>query len=219
MKIINSKKSKLTRKQYFMILGTMVASLSFTAPVLSIKALAAEDEEVLFEDQEDDYKTEDIKEDDVVQDNTVVESESAKEETKHEEQKQEEENKNDGGSCVTPDKGYDEKAGENWDPEIKTESEKKHRKPVAPPLAEFIPRTPETTPEELLKYPEPNPTQETRQVPQQPTPASTPAPAPAPKTGDITMNELYALLAGLAVGANTIGMVAGKVAKNIRRKR
>ena len=217
MKIINSKKSKLTRKQYFMLLGTMVASLSFTAPVLSIKALAAEDEEVLFEDQEDDYNTEDIKEDDVVQDNTVVESEPAKEETKQEEQKQEE-NKNDGGSCVTPDKGYDEKAGENWDPEIKTESEKKHRKPVAPPLAEFVPRTPTETPEDLLK-PVPNPTQETRQVPQQPTPAQAPAPAPAPKTGDITMNELYALLAGLAVGANTIGMVAGKVAKNIRRKR
>ena len=90
MKVINSKKTKLTKKQYFMILGAMVASLSLTAPVLSVKTLAAEDEEVLFEDQEDDYKTEDIKEDDVVQDNTVVEPEPAKEETKPEEQKQEE---------------------------------------------------------------------------------------------------------------------------------
>ena len=235
LKINNSRKSKMTKKQYFMLLGTMVASLSFTAPVLSIKALAAENEEVLFEDQEDDSKTEDIKEDDVVRDNTVVPSEEQKQEEqkpeeKQEEQKQEEkqeeQKQNDGGSCVTPDNGYNPEEGQYWDPSIQTEAKKKGLTPDTPPETPKTPETPETpkTPEtpETPSVPE---TPETPSVPENPSvpeeqqPAPSPAPAPAPKTGDITMNELYALLAGLAVGANSIGMVAGKIAKNSRKKR
>jgi hypothetical protein len=84
---------------------------------------------------------------------------------------------------------------------------------VAPPLAEFVPRTPTETPEDLLKPP-PNPTLETTPVPQQPTPTPAPTPAPAPKTGDISLNEILALLAGLSVTVGGISYINGKRAYN-----
>ena len=49
LKINNSRKSKMTKKQYFMLLGAMVAGLTFTAPVTSVKALAETNEEVIEE--------------------------------------------------------------------------------------------------------------------------------------------------------------------------
>ncbi len=204
--MLEVKSSRIAKK---VLLATLIGGLTFTAPVAAVKAFAA-DEEVLFEDQDDDYKTEDIKEDDVVKDNTVVEpvQEETKEEPKQEEKK-EEEKKNDGGSCVTPDNGYDEKAGQYWDPSIKTEVEKKHLVPDTPPETPPTPPTPPVTPPETPVN-----------TPETPAPAPAPTPAPAPKTGDITLNEIFALLAGLSIGGAGISYVASKVTydKAIKRK-
>ena len=199
LKINNSRKSKLTRKQYFMLLGAMIAGLSLTAPVSTIKAYAESNEEVLFEDDTDDYKTEDIKEDDIVQDNTVVEPE--KQEEKKEEPKQEEkpeEKKNDGGSCVTPEHGYNEEQGKYWDPSIKTEAEKKG----------LTPDTPNTPP-----------TPSTPSTPSTPTPQPTPAPQPTPKTGDLGYAEIIALLNAFGLGAYGFSRFSVKVGNEIASKK
>ena len=211
LKINNSRKSKMTKKQYFMLLGAMVAGLTFTAPVTSVKALAETNEEVLFEDDTDDYKTEDIKEDDIVKDNTVVEpekQEEKKEEPKKEEPKQEEK-KNDGGSCVTPEHGYNEEQGKYWDPNIKTEAEKKGLTPDTPPET---PPTPPSTPEN----PTPSTPVETPVTPVTPAPT----PAPTPKTGDLNIAEILGLLAGFGIGAYGIASLSEKISENIvSRKR
>ena len=217
LEVKSYRKSKMNKKQYLLVLAALVGGLSLTSP-MATKVYA--EEEVLYEDDTDDYKTEDIKEDDVVRDNTVVPSEEQKqEEPKQEEQKPEEkqeENKNDGGSCVTPDNGYDEKAGEYWDPNIKTEEEKKVLVPDTPPETPETPETPKTP--ETPETPETPKTPETPETPQ-PTPTPAPTPAPAPKTGDLTMAEIIKLLAGLGVTIGGLGYVAGNVAYNKTKKR
>ena len=233
-KIINSKKSKLTKKQYFMLLGAMIASLSITTPIMAVNALAA-DEEVLFEDEEDDYTTEDIKEDDIVEDNTVVEpekQEEQKEEPKQEEQKQEEtkeeEKKNDGGSCVTPENGYNEEEGKYWDPNIKTESEKKGLEEEPTPTPEPTPEPkPEPKPEPTPQpTPQPNPQPNPQPVPTQPQPtpqpvqpAVTPAPVATPKTGDLSVGEILGLLAGFGLGAYGIASLSTKIQESLEDKK
>ena len=210
LKVNNSRKSKMTRKQYFMLLGAMVAGLTFTAPLTSVKVLAESNEEVLFEDDTDDYKTEDIKEDDIVKDNTVVEPEKQEEKKEeHKEEPKQEEKKNDGGSCVTPEHGYNEEQGRYWDPNIKTEAEKKGLTPDTPPET---PPTPPSTPEN----PTPSTPVETPVTPVTPAPT----PAPTPKTGDLNIAEILGLLAGFGIGAYGIASLSEKISENIvSRKR
>ena len=206
LKVKSSKSARLNKK---LVLAALVGGLTFTSPLMSTRVFAEENEEVLFEDQEDDYKTEDIKEDDVVKDNTVVDP---VQEEKKEEQKQEEK-KNDGGSCVTPDNGYNEEEGKYWDPNIKTEAEKKGLVPDTPPET---PPTPPVTPPETPETPE---TPSTPAPTPTPTPAPAPAPAPAPKTGDISLSEIFALLAGLSVTVGGLSYINGKKAYNNTLKR
>ena len=197
MKIVDSRKSKLTKKQLFMVLAG-VAVLSLSTPVTSH---AESNDEVLYEETEDNYETTPIDNNDRVEDNTVVQDGDKQEEEKKEEPKQEEEKKNDGGSCVTPDNGYDEKAGEYWDPSIKTEPEKKHLTPDTPP--ETPPETPPQTPPETPPQTPPTTPPETPN-----TPPVTPPPAQTPKTGDFTWREIAALLAGF-------GLVGGGIAYGV----
>ena len=202
LKVNNSRKSKMTKKQYLIALGALVTGMAFTSPVSTLTVHA--EEEVLFEDTTDDYKTEDIQEEDIVRDNTVVEPEQPKqEEPKQEEKKEEKKNK-----CITEDNGYDEEAGKYWDPSIKTEPEKKGLEPEEPTPEEPTPEEP--TPEQPQPSPEqpqPSPVQ----------PAPNPTPAPAPKTGDLSVAEILGLLAGLSIGGYGIGNLYAN-AKSKKRK-
>lgn len=246
MKVTNKKNSKLTKKQYLLILGALVGGLTVASPFAGINAFAeetvadnAQDGDVLFEDEEDDYTVDPIDNNDEVQDNTVVDheeeqqqeqqeqQEQQKEEPKEEEPKQEEQKQNDGGDCVTPDHGYDEQAGEYWDPNIKTEPEKKNLTPEEETPDKPAPYKPEPDKPEPDKpepdkpqpdkpepdKPEPDkPTQDQTPQPQpQPQPQPTPAPAPVqtPKTGDFTWKEIAALLAGFGLigGGITYGVL------------
>ena len=247
MKVTNKKNSKLTKKQYLLILGALVGGLTVASPFAGIKAFAeetvadnAQDGDVLFEDEEDDYTVDPIDNNDEVQDNTVVdheeeqqqEQQEQKEEPKQEEPKQEEQKQNDGGDCVTPDHGYDEQAGEYWDPNIKTEPEKKNLTPEEETPDKPEPDKPEPDkpepdkpqpdkpqpdkpepdkpqPDTPQPQPTPNPTPQpdTPQLQPQPTPA--PAPVQTPKTGDFTWKEIAALLAGFGLigGGITYGVL------------
>ena len=202
LKVNNSRKSKMTKKQYLIALGALVTGMAFTSPVSTLTVHA--EEEVLFEDTTDDYKTEDIQEEDIVRDNTVVEPEQPKqEEPKQEEKKEEKKNE-----CITEDNGYDEEAGKYWDPSIKTEPEKKGLEPEEPTPEEPTPEEP--TPEQPQPSPEqpqPSPVQ----------PAPNPTPAPAPKTGDLSVAEILGLLAGLSIGGYGIGNLYAN-AKSKKRK-
>lgn len=207
LKVDSTRKSKLTKAQVLMALGFSVLGISLASPTSSIKAYAA-NEEVLFEDTEDDYKTEEIKEEDIVRDNTVVEPvEEKPEEKEQEEPKQEEKKEEKKNECITEDNGYDEEAGKYWDPSIKTEIEKKG-------LEENPPEEPPHNPPE---EPHDNPPEETVVVPEQPQPQPTPAPAPAPKTGDLSVGEIAALFAGLSFGLYEFGSLYATV-KNRKRK-
>ncbi len=190
MKIVDSRKAKVTKKTMLIALSALVASLAFVAPKASVKAYAASNEEVLFEDDTDDYTTEKIDNNDVVENNTVVQDGDKVEETKTEEQPKTEEKKNDGGDCVTEDHGYNEEAGKYWDPSIKTEVEKKGLTPDTPSTPVTPPSTPETPS-----------TPSTPVTPEQP--VVTPAPKPTPKTGDLSSSKL-ALIYG-AVGLMSLG--------------
>ena len=202
LKVNNSRKSKMTKKQYLIALGALVTGMAFTSPVSTLTVHA--EEEVLFEDTTDDYKTEDIQEEDIVRDNTVVEPEQPKqEEPKQEEKKEEKKNK-----YINEDNDYDEEAGKYWDPSIKTEPEKKGLEPEEPTPEEPTPEEP--TPEQPQPSPEqpqPSPVQ----------PAPNPTPAPAPKTGDLSVAEILGLLAGLSIGGYGIGNLYAN-AKSKKRK-
>ena len=205
LRVNNSRKSKLTKKQYFMAIGGLVAGLALTTPAMSINAYA---EEVLYEDNNDDYKTEDITDKDVVQDNTVTNQETEKQEENKQEEQTQEENKNNGGSCVTPENGYTEGQGKDWDPSIKTEPEIKGLTPDTPP--DNPPENPDT--------PE-NPTEETTVETTQTQTVITTAPIAAPKTGDLSGKEIAAVLATLLGIANGVGYVVSKKTYNNSLKR
>ena len=208
MKVKESRKIKLTKKQYLMILGALVANLTIVTPLTAVKSFASEDE-VLFEDTEDDYKTEDIKEEDIVRDNTVVEPEETKqEESKQEEPKREEKKEEKKNECITEDNGYDEEAGKYWDPSIKTEPEKKGLEPEEPTPEEPTPEEP--TPEQ----PQPTPEQP-QPAPVQPAP--NPTPAPTPKTGDLSIIEILELIGGLSVGSYGISSVVTNIQSRKRK--
>ena len=209
LKVNNSRKSKMTKKQYFIALGALVAGMAFTSPVSTLTVHA--EDEVLFEDTTDDYKTEDIKEEDIVRDNTVVEPEEQKqeeqkqEEQKQEEPKQEEKKEEKKNECITEDNGYDEEAGKKWDPSIKTEPEEKGLTPETPPSTP--PETPPETPSET-------PTESTQT---QVVAVTNPAPAPAPKTGDLSIAEILGLIAGLSVGSYGISSVITNIQSRKRK--
>ena len=220
LEIKSSRKSKMNKKQYLLVLAALVGGLSLTSP-MTTKAYA---EEVLYEDDTDDHKTEDIKEDDIVRDNTVVDQEEQHEE-QHEEQQQEQQeeqkqsdNEKTGGDCVTPEHGYDEEAGEYWDPNIVTEPEKKGLVPEKHEVTITIPKKEKTT-ETQVENPTTTPV-ETQIATPVVQPAPQPTPAQAPKTGDMTLNEILALLAGLSVTFTGLGCVAGNIVynKTIKRK-
>ena len=211
MKIVDRKNSKLSRRQLFMIIAGLVTGIAFSSPVVSYAQESQE--EVLYEDDEDDYTTEKIDNNDVVEDNTVVQDgdkpaeEEKQEEQKPAEEEKQEEQKHDGGSCVTPENGYDEEAGKDWDPSIKTETEKKgltENPPDNPP--DNPPSNPPETPTEDT------PSTVTTVVE---TPVETPAPAKTPKTGDLTLKEILGVLAGLGLIA---GGVSFTIANNVSDK-
>ena len=238
MKITNRRKTKLTKRQIFMAIGGMVAFLTFGSTFAvtasaeeGIVADNAQEGDVLFEDETDDYVVEKIDENDVVENNTVVEDgdkpveETKPEDVKPEETKPEEEKKNDGGDCITEDHGYNEEAGKYWDPEIKTELEKKGLIPDVPdkpdvPDTAYKPDTPST--------PDKPSTPSTPSTPVTPAPTPvvetvvTPAPKATPKTGDLSLQELFALYTGLGimtVGAGAIAYIhkENKLTKTKRR--
>ena len=208
LKVNNSRKSKMTKKQYLIALGALVTGMAFASPVSTLTVQA--EEEVLFEDTNDDYKTEDIKEEDIVRDNTVVETEQPKqEEKKTEEPKQEEKKEEKKNECITEDNGYDEESGKDWDPSIKTEEEKKGLVPEEPTPEEPTPEEP--TPEQ------PEPTPEQPQPTPVPTLAPNPTPAPAPKTGDLSIIEILELIGGLSVGSYGISTVVTNIQSRKRK--
>jgi len=124
-KIIKSKKAN--SKKMLLYAGLLVGALALTEPTI----VYAEEGEVLYEEQDDNYETEPIEETDIVRDNTVVNQDEEQNQEQNQEEKQEEkeennqsENDKEGSTVLPGDQQGNE--GQYWDPNIKTEEEKKH---------------------------------------------------------------------------------------------
>ena len=213
MKIVDSRKAKASKKAYYKALFSLVSALAFVTPAASVTAFATESsEEVLFEDSTDDQTVEQVDSNDVVEDNTVVSD--GDNQTEEQTQEQTQEQTNNGGDCITEDHGYNEEAGKNWDPSIKTETEKKGLTPSTPSTP---PETPSTPPTDSNTPSTPS----TTSTPVEETPV-TETPRVTPKTGDLTGKQIALLLASVglvSLGGASLGYVhASNKIKSKKRK-
>ncbi len=217
MKIVDSRKAKASKKAYYKALFSLVSALAFVTPAASVTAFATESsEEVLFEDSTDDQTVEQVDSNDVVEDNTVVSDgdNQSQQETQEDTQEQTQQQTNNGGDCITEDHGYNEEAGKNWDPSIKTETEKKGLTPSTPSTP---PETPSTPPSDSNTPSTPS----TTTTPVEETPV-TETPRVTPKTGDLTGKQIALLLASVglvSLGGASLGYVhASNKIKSKKRK-
>ena len=213
MKIVDSRKAKASKRAYYKALFSLVSALAFVTPAASVTAFATESsEEVLFEDSTDDQTVEQVDSNDVVEDNTVVSD--GDNQSQQETQEQTQEQTNNGGDCITEDHGYNEEAGKNWDPSIKTETEKKGLTPSTPSTP---PETPSTPPTDSNTPSTPS----TTSTPVEETPV-TETPRVTPKTGDLTGKQIALLLASVglvSLGGASLGYVhASNKIKSKKRK-
>ena len=217
MKIVDSRKAKVSKRAYYKALFSLVSALAFVTPAASVTAFATESsEEVLFEDSTDDQTVEQVDSNDVVEDNTVVSDgdNQSQQETQEDTQEQTQQQTNNGGDCITEDHGYNEEAGKNWDPSIKTETEKKGLTPSTPSTP---PETPSTPPTDSNTPSTPS----TPSTPVEETPV-TETPRVTPKTGDLTGKQIALLLASVglvSLGGASLGYVhASNKIKSKKRK-
>ena len=217
MKIVDSRKAKVSKKAYYKALFSLVSALAFVTPAASVTAFATESsEEVLFEDTTDDQTVEQVDSNDVVEDNTVVSDgdNQTQEETQQDTQEQTQQQTNNGGECITEDYGYNEEAGKNWDPSIQTETEKKGLTPSTPSTPPSTPSTPPTD----------SNTPSTPSTPSTPVEETvvTETPRVTPKTGDLSGKQIALLLASVglvSLGGASLGYVhASNKIKSKKRK-